>query len=54
MQKKSQFSDRMDQIQATYTLLEKLKEKKTQLSESVNNKALHKAKQLSLIKKVFY
>jgi len=52
MHKKSQFNDRMDEIQATHRLLEELKEKKTQVLESINDKALHKTKQLSLIKKV--
>lgn len=52
MLKKSNFNDRMDQIQETYRLLEELKEKKTRVLESINNKALHKAKQLSLKDKV--
>lgn len=52
MQKKLEFNDRMDEINAKSRLLEELKDKKTHIVESINKKALHKAKQLSLIKKV--
>jgi len=52
MHKKSGFNDRMDQIQTMSKLLEGLKERKTQVSESINNKVMHKAKQLSMIEKV--
>ncbi|XP_032686832.1 kinetochore protein nuf2-like [Odontomachus brunneus] len=52
MQKKSEFNDRMDEIHARSRLVEELKDKKIQILESINKKALHKAKQLSLIKKL--
>lgn len=52
MHKKSELSDKIEEIQARFRLLEEAKNKKTQIMESMNNKALHKAKQLSLIKKV--
>lgn len=52
MHKKSGFSDRMEQIQATSKLLEELKERKARVSESINNKIMHKTKQLSMIEKV--
>lgn len=52
MHKKSGFNDRMDQIQTMSKLLEELKERKTQISESINNKVMHKTKQLSMIEKV--
>lgn len=50
--KKSGFSDRMNQIQTISKLLENMKEKKAQVLESINNKVMHKAKQLSVIEKV--
>jgi len=52
MHKKSEFNNRMDQIQSMTKLLEELKEGKTRVLESINNKVMHKAKQLSLIEKV--
>lgn len=52
MHKKSGFSDRMEQIQTMSKLLEELKERKTRVSESINNKIMHKTKQLSMIEKV--
>lgn len=52
MHKKSGFNDRMDQIQAMSKVLEELKERKAQVSESLNNKIIHKAKQMSMIEKV--
>ncbi|XP_018397113.1 PREDICTED: probable kinetochore protein nuf2 [Cyphomyrmex costatus] len=50
--KKSGCNDRMDQIQTISKLLEDLKERKTHISESINNKVMHKAKQLSMIEKL--
>ncbi|XP_014469198.1 PREDICTED: probable kinetochore protein nuf2 [Dinoponera quadriceps] len=52
MQKKIDIKDRMDEVHARSKLLEELKDKKTQIVESINDKALHKAKQLSLMKKL--
>lgn len=52
MHTKSGFNDRMNQIQTMSKLLEDLKERKAQVSESINNKVMHKAKQLSVIEKV--
>lgn len=52
MQKKLGFSDRINQIQTMSKLLEEWKERKAQVSESINNMALYKANQLSEIEKV--
>ncbi|EZA48097.1 hypothetical protein X777_14206 [Ooceraea biroi] len=51
MLKKSEFNDRMDQIQAMSRQLEEIKGDRAQVLESMNNKALNKAKQLALTKK---
>ncbi|XP_011697452.1 PREDICTED: probable kinetochore protein nuf2 [Wasmannia auropunctata] len=50
--KKSGFNDKMDQIQTMSKLLEDAKERKAQVAESINNKLMHKAKQLSIIEKL--
>ncbi|XP_018317531.1 probable kinetochore protein nuf2 isoform X1 [Mycetomoellerius zeteki] len=52
MHKQSGYNDRMDEIQTISKLLEDLKERKTHVSESINNKVMHKAKQLSMIEKL--
>lgn len=53
MQKKSEnVNDIMDKMHARSRLMEELKDKKVQIRESANKKALHNAKQLSLTKKV--
>lgn len=54
MQKRENLNEKMAEISARFKLLEELKEKKAQIVESINNKALHKAKQLTLSKKVIY
>lgn len=54
MHKKSEFNERMDKIQEKYSLLKELREEKTRVLESINEKALHKTKQLSLTKKVIF
>lgn len=53
-QKKLDFNDKMDEISARSKLLEELKDKRMHIMESINNKALQKAKQLSLVKKVVF
>jgi len=52
MHKKSEYNDRMDQIQTISKVLEDLKERKTYVSESINAKVIHKANQLSMKEKV--
>ncbi|KYN16738.1 putative kinetochore protein NUF2 [Trachymyrmex cornetzi] len=52
MHKKSEYNDRMDQIQTISKLLEDLKERKTHVSESINAKVIHKANQLSMKEKL--
>ncbi|XP_011875446.1 PREDICTED: probable kinetochore protein nuf2 [Vollenhovia emeryi] len=54
MHKKPQITEKMNEIQNAVKLLEELKEKKAQVSESFNNKIMHKAKQLSMIEKLEY
>lgn len=52
MQKQSGFTERMAEIQDRAKMVEELKQRKTQVSEAINNKVMHKAKQLSMIEKV--
>ncbi|XP_071627655.1 uncharacterized protein [Temnothorax longispinosus] len=49
---KSKFNEKMDEIQTMSKLLKELKERKAQVSEAINNKLMHKAKQLSMIEKL--
>lgn len=50
--KRQEHNDRMNKIRTTCKLIEELKEKKGEILESINNKALHNSKQLFLVKKV--
>ncbi|XP_012219519.2 uncharacterized protein [Linepithema humile] len=52
MLKKSEFNDKMEEIQASSKLVKELRERKDQVLESISYKALQKGKKLSLIEKL--
>lgn len=53
--KKSEFSAKMEEIEATARQLKEIRQRKNQVFESNNNNALQRGKQLSLLEKVnFY
>jgi len=52
IKKKSEINSRMEEIQARVKLLADLKERKARVSEAIEKKVLHKAKQLSRIEKM--